>query len=87
MWSGGRAVPHLLVGALVNAQAVSEAVAGILAATEPDVTVLACGERWRQPSEDGELRATGYPEDVEHAARLDVYDAVPVMEGDRLTSR
>jgi hypothetical protein len=26
----------------------------------------------------------GHPEDVEHAARLDVYDAVPTMDGDRL---
>jgi 2-phosphosulfolactate phosphatase len=136
----GRAVPHLLVGALVNARAVSEAVAGILAATELDVTVLACGERWRQPSEDGELRfaiedylgagailsglpaslsrspearvcegaflavsgdlmhivaesgsgrelrAAGYPEDVEHAARLNVYDVVPAMVGDQMSA-
>ena len=137
----GRSVPHLLVGALVNAWAVAEAVATILASTELSVTVLACGERWRQPSEDGELRfaiedylgagailsalpaslgrspeariceaafqavsddiervllesgsgrelrAMGYPEDVEHSARLNVYDAVPVMDGERLTSR
>ena len=26
----------------------------------------------------------GYPEDAEHSARLDVYDAVPTMNGDRL---
>lgn len=136
----GREAPHLLVGALVNARAISEAVAEILASTDLSVTVLACGERWRQPSEDGELRfaiedylgagatlsglpaslsrspeaaicqgaflearddlaqiltesgsgrelrAMGYPEDVEHAARLDVYDAVPVMQGDMLTA-
>jgi 2-phosphosulfolactate phosphatase len=134
----GREVPHLLVGALVNAWAVSEAVARILSTTDLNVTVLACGERWRQPSEDGELRFAiedylgagailsglpasltrspearicqdgflasrddlaqilaecgsgrelremGYPEDVEDAARLDVYDAVPIMQGDRL---
>lgn len=137
----GRAVPHLLVGALVNARAVSEAVADILASTDWSVTVLACGERWKQPNEDGELRfaiedylgagailaglparlsrspeaqicqgaflaarddlrpilwesgsgrelqAMGYPEDVEHAARLDVYAAVPVMQDDLLTAR
>ena len=34
-----------------------------------------------------ELRAAGYPEDVEHSARLDVYDAVPVMNGDMLITR
>src|SRR5688572_9743703 len=52
----GREVRHLLVGALVNAGAVAEAVAEILASTELNVTVLACGERWKQPNEDGELR-------------------------------
>lgn len=136
----GRAVPHLLVGALVNAWAVSEAVAELLASTDLSVTVLACGERWKQPNEDGELRfaiedylgagailsallaslsrspeaqicqgaflaarddlrsvlwesgsgrevrAMGFPEDVEHAARMDVYDAVPVMQGEMLTA-
>ena len=134
----GREVPHLLVGALVNAWAVAEAVAELLADSALNVTVLACGERWKQPNEDGELRfaiedylgagailsalpATlsrspearicqgafmaarddlaqvlwecgsgrelremGYPEDVEHSARLDVYDAVPVMQDDCL---
>ncbi|MGE3268915.1 MAG: 2-phosphosulfolactate phosphatase [Chloroflexota bacterium] len=52
----GKTVPHLLVGALVNARAVSEAVAGLLASTSLNVTVLACGERWQLPSEDGDLR-------------------------------
>ena len=52
----GRAVPHLFVGALVNARAVAGAVAAVLASTELCVTVLACGERWRQPDEDGALR-------------------------------
>jgi 2-phosphosulfolactate phosphatase len=134
----GREVSHLLVGALVNARAVSEAVARILATSDLNVTVLACGERWQQPSEDGELRfaiedylgagailaglpislsrspearvceaafqavggdlaqvlwesgsgrelrAMGYPEDVEHSARLNVFDAVPTMDGERL---
>ena len=136
----GRAVPHLLVGALLNATAVAEAVARLLADTDLGVTVLACGERWREQNEDGELRfaiedylgagailaglpsslsrspealvcegafraahadlaaivsesgsgreliAAGYPGDVEHAARLDVYDAVPTMHGDQLRS-
>jgi 2-phosphosulfolactate phosphatase len=137
----GRQVPHLLVGSLLNARAVAEAVARLLADSDLSVTVLACGERWRQPNEDGELRfaiedylgagailaglppsfsrspealvcegafraarddlaaiiaecgsgrelrAAGYPQDVEHAARLDVYDAVPVMDGDQLSAR
>jgi len=135
----GRTVPHLLVGALVNARAVADAVAELLAA-DPDltVTILACGERWRQPSEDGELRfaiedylgagaiivnlpeslsrspeaalcegafrsaegslhdvlwesgsgrelrAAGYPQDVEHAMQLNLYDTVPRMVNDWL---
>ncbi|MFN8637710.1 MAG: 2-phosphosulfolactate phosphatase [Chloroflexota bacterium] len=136
----GREVPHLLVGALVNARATAEAVAHLLATTDLAVTVLACGERWREPNEDGELRfaiedylgagaiiagvpaafsrspearlcegsfrdldgdlaqflfesgsgrelrAAGFPQDVEHAARLDVYDAVPAMHGDELVA-
>ena len=136
----GREVPHLLVGALVNARAVSRALAEILESTGLNVTVLACGERWKQPNEDGELRfaiedylgagailaglparlsrspeaqicqgaflaarddlapilwesgsgrelgAIGYPDDVEHSSRLDVYDAVPVMQGECLAA-
>jgi 2-phosphosulfolactate phosphatase len=129
----GQAVPHLLVGALVNARAVGEAVASLLAASGLSVTILACGERWRDDNEDGELRfaiedylgagailaaipsaysrspealicesayrsastdlptilwesgsgrelrEAGYPQDVEHASRVNVYDAVPAM--------
>ena len=129
------------MGALVNAWAVAEAVASILASTELNATVLACGERWKEPDEDGELRfaiedylgagailsalptslsrspealicqgafltvrddltrvlwesgsgrelrAMGYPDDVEHCSRLDVYDAVPVMQGEMLAAR
>src|SRR5690349_6947194 len=48
--------PALFIGALLNASAVAAAVADLLAATELCVTVLACGERWQTPSEDGELR-------------------------------
>lgn len=69
-------MPHLLVGALVNARAVAEAVASILASTELNATVLACGERWKEPDEDGE-----------HCSRLDVYGAVPVMQGEMLAAR
>jgi 2-phosphosulfolactate phosphatase len=136
----GRAVPRLLVGALVNARAAAEAITRILSASDLNLTVLAAGERWRQPSEDGdlrfaiedylgagailaglpsslsrspeallcerafrssrddlatilsecgsgrELRAAGYPGDVEHAARLDFYDTVPAMDGDALSA-
>ena len=100
------------------------------------VTLIACGERWQTPAEDGalrvaleddlgagailsylrhdkspearvcagaflysrddllaalwecgsgrELRSRGFPEDVRHAAQLNVYEAVPVLRGARL---
>lgn len=136
----GSDVPHLFVGALVNARAVGEAVGeavGKAAAHTTgtgSVTVIACGERWGGvPTDDGELRfaledylgagailsyipgalprspeaqaaeaafraaqgnltetvlacgsgielsAKGYEGDVLHAARLNFFDAVPVM--------
>lgn len=135
----GRSVPNLLVGALVNAAAIADALAAVLDKSPGlAVTVLACGERWQEPSEqtrfeDGELRfavedylgagailahlpahlsrspearaaeaafrslapdlaavladcgsgreliAKGYQGDVTHAARLNVYEAVPVL--------
>jgi 2-phosphosulfolactate phosphatase len=31
-----------------------------------------------------ELRGRGHGDDVEHAARLDLYDTVPVMRGERI---
>lgn len=49
-------VPYLLVGALVNAQAVAAAVSAGLSQEDLAVTVIACGERWNPPSEDGVLR-------------------------------
>src|SRR5690242_12191031 len=49
-------VPYLFAGALVNAAAVGAAVAAILARSALAVTVIACGERWPAPAEDGELR-------------------------------
>lgn len=52
----GRDVPSLIVGALVNARAVAEAVSRLLDETEAGVTILACGERWPQPTDDGHLR-------------------------------
>ena len=130
-------VPHLFVGALLNARAVAGAVARVLLdAADLSVTVLACGERWQAASEDGglrfaiedylgagailaglpfprspearvcagafreacgdleavlwecgsgrELRAKGCDGDVRHAARLDLYDSIPVMRAGRL---
>jgi 2-phosphosulfolactate phosphatase len=49
-------VPYLFIGTLINAQAVGRTVTALLHTTELNVTVLACGERWWTPSEDGELR-------------------------------
>lgn len=132
----GRSAPHLLVGALNNARAVAAAVSSLLDRTPLAVTVVACGERWKTPTEDGairfaledylgagailsrlshdpspearacaaafvgsrddlprliedcgsgrELRAMGFGQDAAHAAKLDCYDAVPVMRGERL---
>jgi len=132
----GRDVPYLFVGALVNAGAVAETVTRVLAGADLCVTVVPCGERWRPPTEDGELRVAiedylaagailsglqlekspeaevcestfaasrdrlagilwecasgwelrkaGYEDDVRQAARLDAYDMVPVMRGERL---
>jgi 2-phosphosulfolactate phosphatase len=52
----GNRTPSLFVGALVNAQAVAGAVSHLLTASRVNVTVLACGERWRTPAEEGVLR-------------------------------
>ena len=49
-------VPCLFVGALVNAQAVAVAVSQVVEEQRLNVTVIACGERWRTPTEDGTLR-------------------------------
>lgn len=52
---GGR-VPHLFVAGLVNASAVGATVTGLLEESGGSVTVVACGERWPDNSEDGRLR-------------------------------
>jgi 2-phosphosulfolactate phosphatase len=129
----GSDVPHLLLGALVNAGAAAEAVARLLPASA-SVTVIACGERSGEAGEGElrvaiedylgagailarlpfdlspeaqvcagaflhardsleallwesgsgrELRDKGLAEDVRHAARLDLYDTVPVLRGER----
>ncbi len=49
-------VPYLFVGALLNAQAVAKHIAALMQPSNLNVTVLACGERWRTGSEDGDLR-------------------------------
>ena len=52
-----RQVPYLFVGTLVNAEAVAAAVSSLLLA-QPNLsaTIIACGERWHPPTEDGSLR-------------------------------
>jgi len=53
----GSRAPALFVGTLINAQAVAGAVSYLLnGARHLNVTVLACGERWRTPDEEGALR-------------------------------
>ena len=53
----GAQAAALFVGALVNAKAVAAAVSHLLAAAgQLNVTLLACGERWRVPDEEGILR-------------------------------
>lgn len=51
-----RDAPYVFAAAIVNAAAVAKAVRGILRETERAVTVIACGERWHAPSEEGALR-------------------------------
>ncbi|GAC1407582.1 MAG: hypothetical protein NVS4B11_32120 [Ktedonobacteraceae bacterium] len=51
-----RQVPYLFAGALVNAQAVALAVSQVIEEHPLDVTIIACGERWKTLAEDGELR-------------------------------
>jgi 2-phosphosulfolactate phosphatase len=127
---------ELFVGCLLNATAVAAAASRILEEMDASVTVVACGERWIDPSEDGplrvaiedflgagaivarlaqekspearvceaaflgargdlaeliwdcgsgrQLRECGFGDDVCHAARLDIYDTVPVMRGERM---
>jgi 2-phosphosulfolactate phosphatase len=131
--------PALFVGTLINAAAAAAAVMQELRNADRRVTVIACGERWKTPSEDGELRFAledylgagailsclrqemspearvcasaflavrddleallldcdsgrelvdrGLSDDVRHAARLNLYDAVPVMRGGFLQAR
>jgi 2-phosphosulfolactate phosphatase len=52
----GRKTPHLLAGALVNARATAAAVMRLMSETGLPVSVIACGERWKVPGDDGALR-------------------------------
>jgi 2-phosphosulfolactate phosphatase len=53
----GVQAPYLFVGTLVNARAVATALSQLLErAPDLNATVIACGERWRTPTEDGTLR-------------------------------
>jgi len=132
----GSQIPYLFIGALVNAQAVAMAVSSLAEQENLAATVIACGERWKTPSEDGvlriaiedylgagavlsyvqgekspearvcegafvqvrdelegilwdcgsgrELREKGFAADVQHAARLNLYQTVPYMRSDHL---
>jgi 2-phosphosulfolactate phosphatase len=48
--------PQAFAASLLNASAVAAAVYALLDASSLGVTVVACGERWREVNEDGELR-------------------------------
>ena len=50
------AAPVVMVGGLVNRSAVATCVQRVLDKTDLNVTVIACGERWEEPSDDGALR-------------------------------
>jgi 2-phosphosulfolactate phosphatase len=52
----GSRVPLLLIGALVNAASVASAISLAVSTTKTSVTVLACGERWPSPHDEGQLR-------------------------------
>ena len=48
--------PRLLLGAFVNARTMGEVLTKVLDQGDLAVTLVACGERWQNPGEDGELR-------------------------------
>ncbi len=52
----GAAAPAVLAGSLLNATAVAKAAALHMNQHEAGLTVLACGERWEDPREEGQLR-------------------------------
>ncbi|MGH2441656.1 MAG: 2-phosphosulfolactate phosphatase [Chloroflexota bacterium] len=52
----GGSVPNLLIGALVNAEAVATIVTKLLESTPHDVTMVCAGERWKDHEEGEDLR-------------------------------
>jgi 2-phosphosulfolactate phosphatase len=52
----GRSCPAVLVACLLNATAAARAAEALMARHGASLTVLACGERWTEPSDDGPLR-------------------------------
>ena len=128
--------PVVLIGCLLNASAAARAASISMSRHDANLTVLACGEQWPNPSEEGqlrfaledylgagallsaldlpmspdaqvcraafnavrgkllehlsecasgiELRERGWFKDVQHAAQLDRYDAIPLLVGDCL---
>lgn len=52
----GKSATRVLVGALVNASAVATEVSSLLTESAREVTVIACGEREKQPRSGGDLR-------------------------------
>ncbi|WNB92857.1 2-phosphosulfolactate phosphatase [Bacillus sp. NEB1478] len=50
-------VPALLIGSLLNAEAAAHAAMNVRAVTKRNITIIACGERWENPSDhENELR-------------------------------
>jgi 2-phosphosulfolactate phosphatase len=52
----GASAPAVLIASLLNASAAARAAALLMRHHNVDLTVLACGERWTKPSEEGLLR-------------------------------
>ena len=50
------AAPIVMIGAIVNRSAVGNCIYELIHKTKLNVTVIACGERWTAPSDDGALR-------------------------------
>jgi 2-phosphosulfolactate phosphatase len=52
----GAAAPAVLIASLLNASAAARAAERLMCRNNVDLTVLACGERWNEPSKEGQLR-------------------------------
>jgi 2-phosphosulfolactate phosphatase len=51
-----REAPAIICGALLNRSAVATSLRSMLSGSDRAVTVVACGERWEEPAEEGRLR-------------------------------